>query len=66
MWRYDRLDASCKRLPVGVIGAEKDLYSIQAGGISQALETELFGPIDGTFGPMAEPPYLMRARKLLE
>jgi hypothetical protein len=53
LWRYDRLDASCKRLPLGVIAAEKDLYSIQdGGGISQALENELFSPIDGSFGPM--------------
>ena len=53
VWRYDRLDASCKRLPLRVIGAENDLYSIQdGGGISQALETELFCPIDGSFSPM--------------
>jgi hypothetical protein len=53
VWRYDRVDGSCKPLPPRVIGAEKNLYSIQDGaGVSQDIENEWFSRLDSSFGPI--------------
>jgi hypothetical protein len=53
VWRYDRVDGSCKPLPPPVIGAEKNLYSIQdSAGVSQDIENEWFSRLDSSFGPI--------------
>jgi hypothetical protein len=53
VWRYDRLDGSRKLLPVSVIAAENNLYSLQEGGeVSQEIEDEWLRRPDATFGPI--------------
>jgi hypothetical protein len=53
VWRYDRLDRSCKPLPPRVIAAEKDLYSMQDGTRrSHEIENEWLSRLDGSFGPI--------------
>jgi hypothetical protein len=53
VWRYDRANGALKCLPVRVIGAERDLYSIITGGeLSHEIETKWFSPLDGCFGPI--------------
>jgi hypothetical protein len=53
VWRYDRLDGSCKLLPVPVVAAENNLYSIQTGeSVSHRIETELLGRLHGAFKPV--------------